>query len=243
MKFAIVGYGRMGKSIQKLAEKNGHTVTSMVDTADEIKTINPNQTDIAFEFTCGTDAYDNLEYLIQNRISVVSGTTGMRKNPENLRELVEKYNAGFLWASNFAIGVNLFFYFIKNAANIFDAFDEFDVYGNELHHRNKSDSPSGTAKTVTDILIENIKRKKRPVFSDLQRPPDPDELHFSSSRGGYSPGEHSVYFESELETLEITHRAKNRDCFALGALKVAEWLVDKKGFYGINDYFNDVFIH
>lgn len=143
---------------------------------------------------------------------------------------------GFLWSSNFSIGVNLYFRIIEEAAKMMNQFDEYDVWGHEIHHFNKADSPSGTAKMLGDILTKNIERKTSVVTERLDRKRAPEEIHFSSLRGGAVNFGHTIGFDSAADRILITHEARNRDGYALGAVKAAEWLKERKGFFEMKDF-------
>ena len=152
----------------------------------------------------------------------------------------EGNSIGFLYSSNFSIGVNLYFKMVEAAAKLVNKFDEYDVWGHEIHHCNKVDSPSGTAKTLEKILLESIQRKTSVVEDKLDRRRGPSEIHFSSVRGGLVNFGHTIGFDSAADRILITHEARCRDGYALGAVKAAEWLVGKKGFLGMEDFLRGV---
>jgi 4-hydroxy-tetrahydrodipicolinate reductase len=149
-------------------------------------------------------------------------------------------NVGLLYGSNFSIGMNLFLRVVANAVREFDKFNEYDVFGYELHHNQKADSPSGTAITLSDTILDASTTKQTAVFEKLDRKIEPDELHFASIRAGRIPGTHLVGFDSEADTIELTHRVRNRSCFAVGALKAALWLHGKQGVYSFQDMMAEV---
>ena len=159
---------------------------------------------------------------------------------KTVKETVERNNIGFIWASNFSIGVNLFFKMMGNASKLINRFDDYDIYGIEMHHNQKKDSPSGTAKTIGDILLKNIDRKTQIVTQRLDRKIKPEELHFSSVRAGTFPGTHIVGFDSLVDEIQLKHTAKGRAGFANGAIAASKWIEGKKGFYTIDDMMKEI---
>jgi 4-hydroxy-tetrahydrodipicolinate reductase len=167
--------------------------------------------------------------LIERRIPVVVGTTGWQDHLEEIRCAVEAAGTSLLWASNFSLGVNLFYRIAVYAARLMDPFSEYDVGGWEAHHNKKADSPSGTARTLVEGVLAQMSRKTTPVWETLDRPPKAEELHYPSLRVGAMPGVHTLIFDSPADTIEITHTARNREGFAAGALRATEWLVRRRG--------------
>jgi 4-hydroxy-tetrahydrodipicolinate reductase len=243
---AIVGYGKMGKMLEAAARVEGHIVTAVVDprisgpeslrggwlypTIEEAE--NLEQADVAFEFTQPGTAAENLKALAKRKIPVVVGTTGWDDKLDEVKTAVEAAGSSLLWASNFSLGVNLFYRIAWYAAKLADSFPEYDVAGFEAHHNNKADSPSGTAKTLAAGVLERVGRKERVVWDTLNRPPAPEELHYSSLRLGSLPGVHSLIFDSPADTIEIRHSARSREGFVSGAMLAAQWLVSKGNFAG-----------
>jgi len=170
---------------------------------------------------------------------MVVGTTGWYDNVDRVRALVEKAKTGFIYAPNFSLGISAFYEVVKSAAQVFDKLEDYDVYCHETHHCGKVDSPSGTAKRIGEILIENIKCKKTPVYDCLDRKRKPEELHVSSTRAGHVPGTHEVVFDSEFDSVELVHRSRSRGGLAAGALMAAQWIVGRKGFYEFSDFLRD----
>jgi 4-hydroxy-tetrahydrodipicolinate reductase len=247
MKIALIGYGRMGRIIEQVARAQGHTIAAIVDpfidpTIDPFaanppegipvsKTIaeaNLNDADAAIEFTVPATACENIIALAQRKIPTVTGTTGWYDKLDEARKAVETADSALLWSSNFSIGVNLFYRIAWHAAELFNNFIEYDIGGFEAHHNKKQDSPSGTAKTLAEGVLSKIDRKKKIVWDTLTRKPEADELHFPSLRIGAVPGTHSLFFDSQADTIEITHTARNREGFALGAVLAAQWLTAKE---------------
>jgi 4-hydroxy-tetrahydrodipicolinate reductase len=253
MKIALIGYGKMGKMIEQIACAKGHTITAIIDAnvketscpAPLYKTIeeaNLEDADAAIEFSVPEAAADNIIALAQKKLPVVTGTTGWHDRMDEVTRAVEKAESSLLWAANFSIGVNLFYRTAWFAAELFNKFPEYDTGGFEAHHNKKLDSPSGTAKTLAEGTLSRIDRKKKIVWETMNRKPEEDELHFPSLRLGSVPGQHSLFFDSTADTIEITHTARSREGFASGAVRAAEWLAAEKrrGVFTIDDMLKDV---
>jgi 4-hydroxy-tetrahydrodipicolinate reductase len=254
MNIAIIGYGKMGKLIYETARTAGHTIAAIIDpfavnTPSGIyakKTIaetNLDSVDAAIEFTLPTTAAANLTALAERKIPTVTGTTGWHDKMDQVTRAVEDNGSSLLWASNFSIGVNLFYRIAWYAAELADNFSEYDIGGFEAHHNKKLDSPSGTAKTLAEGVLSRIDRKKKIVWETMERKPEADELHFPSLRMGSVPGTHSLFFDSSADTIEITHTARNREGFASGAVQAAVWLASKQrhGVFTIDEMLKDIF--
>jgi 4-hydroxy-tetrahydrodipicolinate reductase len=238
MRIALIGYGKMGKILEAAALAGGHTVVAVVDPqaagplspagARIYKSINEAEdlagANAALEFTRPDTAAENLKALAKRRIPAVTGTTGWYDRLDEVKAAVEAAGSSLLWASNFSLGVNLFYRIAWYAARLADPFPEYDVAGYEAHHNKKADSPSGTAKTLVAGVLERMTRKRKPVWDVLNRPPAPEELHYPSLRLGATPGVHALVFDSPADTIEITHTARGREGFAAGALLAAQWL-------------------
>jgi 4-hydroxy-tetrahydrodipicolinate reductase len=171
---------------------------------------------------------------------VVSGTTGWYAKLDELRRIVGVSSIGYLYGSNFSIGAHMFFAIAAAAAELASRSPGYDILGYELHHKRKKDSPSGTALTIAKILTTGHDRQKKLVTDRLDRAIAPDELHFASVRGGEFPGTHTVLLDSAFDTIELTHRARSRGGFALGAVRAAEWLAGRKGLFEVNDFIQDI---
>ncbi|MDR2304392.1 MAG: 4-hydroxy-tetrahydrodipicolinate reductase [Treponema sp.] len=260
MNIAIVGYGKMGRMIESLASGRGHTIAAAVDPfAESDKTgfgsiLVKNIADLdgielnidcAIEFTRPDTAAANILALAERRIPVVVGTTGWYETLAELSAAVNNAGSSLLWASNFSLGVNLFYRICWYAAELMDSFPEYDPGGFESHHNKKIDSPSGTAKTLVEGILKRMKRKTKPVWNMLDRPPGSEELHFASLRLGAVPGEHSLIFDSSADSIEIRHSARNREGLASGALISAEWLagsgVRRNGVFTFDDVLEEHF--
>ncbi len=243
---AIIGYGKMGKEIEKIANEKGLEVKSTVDpkaegaTAKDIDEKSMDGVDVAIEFTHPDVIIDNIKRLAGMGKSIVVGTTGWYDRKDEVRKIIEENNAGLIWASNFSLGVNIFFRIVENASRIMDSMEDYDVFCHELHHNQKADSPSGTAQSIGNILLENIKRKKSMLTEACHERIGREQLHVSSTRAGSIPGTHIVGFDSQADTIELKHTARNRSGFALGAVLAAEWIKGRKGFFDINDMMKDI---
>jgi len=254
MKIAIIGYGKMGKMVEQAAIAQGHTITAIVDPlVKETGSSAPAQyreitgdlggAEAAIEFTQPGTALANIKALAQRKIPSVIGTTGWHDKLDEARQAVESAGASLIWATNFSLGVNIFYRVAWYAAHLADSFPEYDIGGFESHHNKKLDSPSGTAKTLVEGVLARIKRKDKAVWETLDRRPEPNELHFPSLRVGSVPGTHSLMFDSPADSIEITHTARSREGFASGAVRAASWLVNggiRKGFFSIDDMLKDV---
>ena len=233
MKIALIGYGKMGHAIEQIALQRGHEIVSVIDvnnqedfTSDAFKSA-----DVAIEFSMPAVAMDNYRRAFAAGVPVVSGTTGWL---EHLPEIKEACKAGqtFFYASNFSLGVNIFFALNKYLAKIMNDFPAYDVRMVETHHVHKLDAPSGTAITLAEGLIDNIERKNKWVEGKESAE---DEIGICSVREGEVPGIHTVIYESDVDTISITHDAKSRMGFALGAVIAAEFTCGKKGFLTMQD--------
>ena len=233
MKIALIGYGKMGHAIEQIALQRGHEIVSVIDvnnqedfTSDAFKSA-----DVAIEFSMPAVAMDNYRRAFAAGVPVVSGTTGWL---EHLPEIKEACKAGqtFFYASYFSLGVNIFFALNKYLAKIMNDFPAYDVRMVETHHVHKLDAPSGTAITLAEGLIDNIERKNKWVEG---KEPAEDEIGICSVREGEVPGIHTVIYESDVDTISITHDAKRRMGFALGAVIAAEFTCGKKGFLTMQD--------
>ncbi|MBO9619303.1 MAG: 4-hydroxy-tetrahydrodipicolinate reductase [Niabella sp.] len=234
MKIALIGYGKMGKAIEAIALERGHEIVLKIDahntdefTADYIK-----KADVAIEFTGPHTAFDNLMKLIRFGVPVVSGSTGWLERMPELQQEIKAHNGSFLYASNFSIGVNLFFELNKKLASLMHPHPDYKVSLEEIHHTEKRDAPSGTAITLAEQVQEVYPEKKKWVNDVL---PAEDELLIISKRIGTVPGTHTTTYSSEIDDISITHTAHNRKGFALGAVLAAEYIKDKKGVFTMKD--------
>jgi len=235
MKIALIGYGKMGKAIEEIAIQSGHEIVLKIDadnfqtefTADNIK-----QADVAIEFTSPHTAVDNIKKCFSWGIPVVSGSTGWLENWNQVVDCCKAENGCFLYASNFSIGVNIFFELNKYLARMMANKAGYDISVEEIHHTQKKDAPSGTAITIAEGIVENNKEKTSWVNEPAN---DPHLLSIISKRIDPAPGTHIVKYLSEIDDIEIIHTAHNRKGFATGAVKAAEYIVNKKGIFTMND--------
>lgn len=237
MKIALIGYGKMGKTIEKIALDRGHEIVSIIDVTnpEEFDSAAFKSADVAIEFTMPSTAYDNFKQCFAANIPVVAGTTGwLEEHMEDVKMICEKDNQTFFYASNYSIGVNIFFAVNKYLANIMNNFPSYNVKMIETHHIHKLDAPSGTAITLAEGILENITRKKS---WELDAESDSSHLEIESLRKGEVPGIHEIIYDSEVDYISIKHDAKSRAGFALGAVVAAEFTCGKKGFLGMNDLF------
>ena len=247
MKLALVGYGKMGREVEEAAKANNAEIVAIIDptepsaTATEITAESLKDADVVVDFTTTEAVKDNVQKIAAAGKNMIVGTTGWYDNVDEIKAIVEQHDIGFLYSSNFSVGVNAFFKIVEAAAKVFNKLDMYDVFGYELYHNQKADSPSGTAKSMETLLLDNIQRKTKIAEEKLDRKIEPDELHFASVRAGSIPGTHIAGFDSEADTIELKHTARNRKGFATGAVLTAQWLADKKGFFTMDDFVKDFF--
>jgi 4-hydroxy-tetrahydrodipicolinate reductase len=243
MKIAIIGYGKMGKTIEQIAVAAGHEIVLTIDrqNQDQLTSSNLQAADVAIEFSRPETAFSNVSACLKAGVPVVSGTTAWLDQMDEAKAICEKENGAFFYASNFSIGVNIFFALSRQLAKLMNDHPEYDVRMEEIHHTQKLDYPSGTAITLAEGLVENLGRKKRWESELLKEPGQkpkaakPDALQISSRREEGVPGTHVVSWISAIDTIEISHTAHSREGFAKGALAAAQWLVGRTGFFGMED--------
>jgi 4-hydroxy-tetrahydrodipicolinate reductase len=234
MKIALIGYGKMGKIIERIARERNHEIVSVidVDNLDDFDSEAFKSADIAIEFTNPEVALNNYRRAFSSGLAVVSGTTGWtEKLPEFKKEIEEGSNTLF-WSSNFSLGMNIFMAVNKYLATIMNQFTNYNVEITEVHHTHKFDAPSGTAITLAEEILKRIDRKSN-WGKEIQT--KPEEMAIKSIREGEVPGIHTIRYESEVDSIEITHDAKSREGLALGAVLAAEFTLGKKGFLGMED--------
>lgn len=237
MKIALIGYGKMGKEIEKIAQDRGHFIVSIVDENNLAEFDSPafKSADVAIEFTTPASAMNNYRKCFAAQVPVVAGTTGWLEHLPEVKEACEKNSQTFFYASNYSLGVNIFFAVNKYLAKIMNQFPDYTVRMEETHHIHKLDAPSGTAITLAEGIIENVDRK-----SDwhLETEMKPTDVAIHCIREGEVPGIHEIFYQSEADVISIKHDAKNRKGFALGAVLAAEFTCGKKGFLGMQDMLN-----
>ena len=230
MKIGIIGYGKMGKAIEKVAIDRGHLISFKTNKCD-LNFIN--DVDVTIEFSTPESAFTNIKNCIDSNVPVVSGTTGWLEDLEDIKKLCDKKNGSFLYASNFSLGANLFFELNKKLSHLMADKNEYKTSIDETHHVHKVDKPSGTAITLADDIISNSRYKNWELDSNSK-----DKININSNRKKEVSGVHKVVYSSENDIISIKHEALNRNGFALGAVISAEWLVNKKGCFSISDMLN-----
>ena len=230
MKIGIIGYGKMGKAIEKVAIDRGHLISFKTNNCD-LNLIN--DVDVTIEFSTPESAFTNIKNCIDSNVPVVSGTTGWLEDLDDIKKLCDKKNGSFLYASNFSLGANLFFELNKKLAHLMSNKNQYKTSIDETHHIHKLDKPSGTAITLADDIISNSRYKNWELDSNSK-----DKININSSREKEVNGVHKVVYSSENDIISIKHEALNRNGFALGAVISAEWLVNKKGCFSISDMLN-----
>ena len=229
MKIALFGYGKMGKIIENIAINRGHNIVAKFDAV--LKEGSLTDADVAIDFSLPSVAFDNIKKCFNNNIPIVSGTTGWVDKLDEANALCKAKDAAFIYASNFSLGVNLFFELNAHLAQIMNKFKSYQISLEEIHHSQKLDAPSGTAISLAEDII---KRSDKKTWS-LGQSQNDNDLTIVSKRINDVPGTHKVRYESPIDHIQIEHKAKNRDGFALGAVMAAEWLKDKKGVYTMKD--------
>ncbi|MFW5688816.1 MAG: 4-hydroxy-tetrahydrodipicolinate reductase [Spirochaetota bacterium] len=267
MRVAIVGYGRMGREIEQVLRSRGHEAALLVDPAFEPGTGTASAAgssgsaaggspgprferelsaralegcDVAIEFSLADAVTTNVEHYAAAGVPVVIGTTGWLAELPAIEERVRQAGSALVYGSNFSIGANLFFRLAKHAGTLVREIEEYDLMIHEVHHRGKKDSPSGTALTLAEAVLDAVPRKKRIETARLDRAPEPEELHVSSTRGGSVPGTHTLFLDSDADTIEVRHQARSRGGFALGAVRAAEWIVNRQGVFTVEQFINDL---
>tara|TARA_R110002072_G_scaffold99971_18_gene219909 strand:- start:6355 stop:7065 length:711 start_codon:yes stop_codon:yes gene_type:complete len=234
MKIALLGYGRMGKEIEKIALQKGHEIVLRIQ-GDEKYDIT--LADIAIDFSIPEAAFKNITNCFQNNVPIVSGTTGWLENYTDAIAICKENNGSFIYASNFSIGVNIFFELNQQLAKMMKSLDDYSIKLEEIHHTKKLDAPSGTAITLAEGIIGNSS-KSTWELKENQTEINENSIPIIAKRIPEVPGTHVVSYESEIDAIEIKHTAHNRKGFALGAVIAAEWLVNKKGVYTMKDVLN-----
>ncbi|MEP2023568.1 MAG: 4-hydroxy-tetrahydrodipicolinate reductase [Reichenbachiella sp.] len=236
MRVGLVGYGKMGQAIEKILIEKGHTVskTINIDNIGEINDITPQNTDVAIEFTAPESALNNIKTVLANKVPVVSGSTGWLDHYDEVVAYCKQQGTGFFYASNYSLGVNIFFKLNEQLAKMMNG-QKYDSSMVEIHHTQKLDAPSGTAITLAEGLIANNDSKIKWVNESTN---NPDELEIISERIDPAPGTHEVTYSSKVDTIKISHVAHSREGFAQGAVLAAEFMAGKIGVYSMDDLLN-----
>jgi 4-hydroxy-tetrahydrodipicolinate reductase len=244
MKIALIGYGKMGKLLERFAQERGHEIciTIDADNASDIRSERFKEADVAIEFSVPHAALEHIYDAFEADVPIVVGTTGWYDELAAVEQKCRVGNNTLLYASNFSVGVNVFFYVNKVLARLMNSYPQYDVQVEEIHHTQKLDAPSGTAITIAEGILDGLERKNTWVNEVIGQQDDvitkPNELLIESHRIEEVPGTHTVIYSSEVDELELKHTAHSRAGFALGAILAAEWLHGKKGFYSIQDIFD-----
>lgn len=240
MNILLLGYGKMGKTIEQIALDRGHLIAGRIDADNyaDLPGLEPNDVDMVIEFSSPESALDNITYCLKRGWPVVCGTTGWLSHRADIERLCQESKGAFFYASNYSIGVNLFFRLNKTLAQFMRNYPSYHVSMTEIHHTEKKDAPSGTAITLAEGVLEHLPAKQRWVSSEAGHPPvsaEDDAIEIESLREGKVPGTHTVRYESDVDKIEITHVAHSRQGFALGAVVAAEWLIGRQGVFGMDD--------
>ena len=235
MKIALIGYGKMGKAIEKLALAKGHQITAIVDSKNSIENTNFDDVDVAIEFTRPELAVKHMNFCLEIGLPIVVGTTAWQNELKIISDNVSKYNGSLVHASNFSIGVNLFFEMNKKLAKIMEAHPAYMLKMTEIHHTQKLDKPSGTAVTLAEEIIEQNTNYKHWRLAENNELENENEFSIHALREENVPGTHIINYSSPIDSIQMQHIAHTRDGFALGAILAAEWIKNKKGIFTMKD--------
>ena len=245
MKIALVGYGRMGRAVEEAAAKRGHKIVARIDLAENppgagLPTEGLSGAEVAIEFSVPDAAADNIVALASAGVDVVSGTTGWYDQLNEVRRATQAAGTGLIYAPNFSLGMQAFFRLARAAGKLAERLSDWDVHVVEAHHRHKVDHPSGTARKLAELLLEELSRKARWELGPESGAVDPAALQVSAIRAGEIVGTHSVGLEGPGDRIELRHEAKNREGFAQGAVAAAEWIQGRKGVYTLDDMLAEI---
>ena len=244
MRIGIVGFGKMGHVVHETASRLGHEIVAVIDPHAQDSRVTSSSctagslqgSDVVIEFSVPEGIEERMEIYSSTRIPAVIATTGWYDRLDAIRKQLSATKGAIIWSGNFAIGVHLFFSIVRSTAHLLDRFPEYDPVIQELFHAGKGDSPSGTSHMLSRILLDELTRKESAESARLDRKRDDREIHISAARGGSHPGTHAVIFDSPVDTIEIIHRARNREGFATGAIQAASWISDgKSGLFSLDD--------
>jgi len=232
MNIILLGYGKMGRTIEKIAMNRGHEISARID-IDNQSELDDAEGDVVIEFSHPDSAFNNITKCLLRKLPVVSGTTGWLGRREEVVDLCSQVDGTFFYASNYSLGVNLFFKVNEYLAKMMNGFPEYEIAMDEIHHSEKKDAPSGTAISLAEGILKNVTRKKSWVSKKTRKA---EEIYIGSFRIDQVPGTHIVKYESPIDDIEIKHTAHSRDGFALGAVLVAEWAQNRKGVLSMDDF-------
>ena len=232
MRIALFGYGKMGKVIDKIAKKRGHKIIYRID--ENSINYDLKKVDVAIDFSTPKAAFSNINMALENSIPIISGTTGWLDNYNKAVKLCNEKNGAFLYASNFSLGVNIFFEINRQLAKIMSNHPEYVIKMKEIHHIEKIDAPSGTAITLAESIIKETDYQKWSLNKDFKE----NEISIEAQRLSDKTGTHEVIYKSDIDEIKIKHAAVNREGFGIGAVIAAEWLIGKKGVFSMKDVLN-----
>ncbi|UKN01634.1 4-hydroxy-tetrahydrodipicolinate reductase [Paracrocinitomix mangrovi] len=238
MRIALFGYGKMGKVIEKIAQNRGHEITARVDSSNPKERFDLSDTDVVIEFSKPEFAEENIRFCINNNLPIVIGTTGWYDKLEDLTSYCNTNSGAMLHATNFSLGVNIFFEINKKLAAIMSNFPDYETSVVEIHHTEKLDAPSGTGITIAEGIIEQHQQFDGWENVKKTEITDKKTLSIESQRLPNVPGTHEVIYESSIDKIELIHTAHNREGFGLGSILAAEWLKGKQGVYTMKDVLN-----
>lgn len=232
MKIALLGYGRMGKAIEEIAKARGHVIVAKIDKDNPHDSIS--DADVAINFSVPSAAVDNITNALNQSIPIVCGTTGWLEHKVEIEQLCAEKKGAFLYASNFSLGVNIFFALNEKLAQMMEHHAQYTACLEEIHHTEKLDAPSGTAITLAEGILPHTKQQSWKLAEEANE----NDLAITAKREPHVPGTHTVTYNSETDVISIEHIAHNRDGFALGAVMAAEWIVGKSGIFSMRDVLN-----
>ncbi|SHI98643.1 dihydrodipicolinate reductase [Mesonia phycicola] len=232
MKIAILGYGRMGKTIERIAIERGHEI--VYKTSEPINITELKKAEVAIDFSIPTAAFNNITTCFKENVPVICGTTGWLEKYDEAVSICKANNAAFIYGSNFSLGVNLFFELNNKLAKMMSKFNEYDVEVEEIHHTKKLDKPSGTAITLTKGILENTSKTDWKLIENQEKV-DSKTIPVVAKREDEVPGTHTIKYSSEIDEIEIKHTAHSREGFALGAVIASEWIKNKNGVFTMKD--------
>lgn len=241
MRIGLIGYGKMGRAIESCLDEQKHQVVARIDPTDPLATSSMlteqaiSSCDVCIDYSHPHSVLSNIEIVTACQKPLVVGTTGWHDQERTVKNWVEKAGSGLIYSANFSLGVQLFLQIVANAAKRLQPYPFFDVAGFETHHRQKADSPSGTARQIAEILLKHLPWKSQILYDRPEGKIPHDALHFTSLRVGSDPGSHKVVFDSPSESLELTLHSRSREGYAQGTLLAAEWIIGKQGFFTFED--------
>jgi len=242
MKIALVGTGQMGRAVAQVAPDRGHEVVARFDSERPFLEASPSAlegVDVAVDFSLPDLAFPHIQRYCEWQQPAVMGTTGWYDEVETVERLVAEYEASLLYAPNFSIGIAVVRRALEAVTPLLDELDDYDPFVQEVHHTNKVDSPSGTAQMLGDLIVEQLDRKTHVETETQHQRIDPEAVHVTATRAGSVFGEHTVAFDGPYDRIAVEHRAKNRQGFAAGAVRAAEWLQGRQGLFTLEDVLRD----